>query len=342
MNKLKRAGIFTDIHFGRKSNSKIHNTDCSSFIDWFYDQCVEYEVDHIVFLGDWFEERQAIDSLTATIALNCAKKLNSLKVPVYFVVGNHDLYYRDNREVFATYVYSELSNFTIIDHPTVVQDTLKPTLYCPFLFEEEYPGLSTYFDIPIWMGHFEFKGFILTGDSVVKESGPDPNKFSAPDHIFSGHFHKRQKSKNITYVGNTFPMDFSDANDEQRGMSIFDYESNEIQFIDWKDSPKYMRVNLSELLDDPSLIRKGSRIKCTADIDISYNENSEIKRIMMDKFQLREFNIEEKMIITINEGELSEEDIRLETTNNLVRKLIKKIESDTINNETLLKIYDEL
>ena len=104
MHKLKRAGMFTDIHFGRKNNSKIHNEDCKNFINWFKGQCLEYEVDHIVFLGDWFEERTAIDSLTSKYAMDCAATLNELDVPIYFIVGNHDLYYRDNREVFASYI----------------------------------------------------------------------------------------------------------------------------------------------------------------------------------------------------------------------------------------------
>lgn len=342
MKKLKKAGIFTDIHYGRKNNSKIHNQDCLNFIDWFHGKCIEHDVDHIVFLGDWFEERQAIDSLTGTVALNCAKKLNSLGIPIYFIVGNHDLYYRDNREIFATYIYSELSNFVVIDHPIVVDQTLVPTLYCPFLFEDEYAGLSTYFDIPVWMGHFEFKGFVLTGDTVVKQSGPDPEKFTAPDHILSGHFHKRQQSKNITYIGNTFPMDYGDSNDNDRGMAIFDYEANVVQFINWEDCPKYIKVNLSDLLENPSLIKPGARVKCEADIDITYSENSEIKKTIIEKYGLREFNIEENMVVTVNSGELTEEEIKIESTHSLVRKLLTRIESSDIDNEKLLQIYDGL
>ena len=119
--------------------------------------------------------------------MDAAIKLNSVGVPVFFIVGNHDLYYRDNREVYASYVYRNLDNFVIVDKPIVNKDMFVPTLFTPYLFEHEYPTLSKYFDIPIWVGHFEFRGFILTGDTVVNESGPDPDKFSAPKRIFSGH-----------------------------------------------------------------------------------------------------------------------------------------------------------
>ena len=32
---FKKAAVFTDIHFGLKGNSKVHNQDCEDFIDWY-------------------------------------------------------------------------------------------------------------------------------------------------------------------------------------------------------------------------------------------------------------------------------------------------------------------
>ena len=32
---FKKAAVFTDIHLGLKSNSKIHLQDCEEFVDWF-------------------------------------------------------------------------------------------------------------------------------------------------------------------------------------------------------------------------------------------------------------------------------------------------------------------
>ena len=34
---FKKAAVFTDIHFGLKSNSKTHNDDCEEFVDWYID-----------------------------------------------------------------------------------------------------------------------------------------------------------------------------------------------------------------------------------------------------------------------------------------------------------------
>jgi len=34
MGLFKKALVFTDIHFGMKSNSIMHNQDCEQFVDW--------------------------------------------------------------------------------------------------------------------------------------------------------------------------------------------------------------------------------------------------------------------------------------------------------------------
>lgn len=348
MTKLKKAALCTDIHFGRKGNSRIHNQDCVNFIKWFCTKCVEHEVDHVYFCGDWFEERTAIDSLTAKVALDAARELNALNVPVYFIVGNHDLYYRDNRDVFATYVYSELKNFHMIDEPTVIDTTLKKTLICPFLFEEEYSDLAKYFDIPVWIGHFEFKGFVLTGDTVTKKSGPDPKNFSAPDIIMSGHFHKRQGHNryargdgNVVYIGNTFPMDFGDVNDNDRGMAIYEYETGGLTFENWEDCPKYQRFKLSELSKNPKLLKPNARVKCDADIDITYDQHSTLKTTLIKRFGLREFNINEQINVTIDDSELTEEEISSETTTSLVRKLLERVEGKDIESKILIEQWDK-
>lgn len=65
MTKLKKGAYFTDIHFGKKQNSEVHNQDCLDFIDWFCEQVKkDPEIDYIAFLGDWNENRSALNIAT--------------------------------------------------------------------------------------------------------------------------------------------------------------------------------------------------------------------------------------------------------------------------------------
>ena len=42
MNLFKKVACFTDIHFGLKSNSAVHNQDCEDFVDWYIAKAKEH------------------------------------------------------------------------------------------------------------------------------------------------------------------------------------------------------------------------------------------------------------------------------------------------------------
>ena len=343
---LKKAAIFSDIHFGRKSNSPQHNMDCIAFIDWFCDEVrADPTIDHVMFLGDWFENRSALSVNTIGFSVEGAEKLNSLGIPVYFCVGNHDLFHRHTRDVYSTVMFRAFSNFIIINEPTVVNDIQGGALLAPFLFPAEYDDIKQYLHLPLWAGHFEFKDFVVTGYNVKMPTGPNPTEFTGPRHILCGHFHKRQTVGNITYVGNTFPMDFGDAGDIKRGMAIITHSSHKLEFRNWGDCPQYVKMTLSDLLDDSTTIPANARIKCVVDVPITFEESNFIKDSYTDKFGLREFAMEES-------GDIDEAltNTRLvgtaasmgDTVDELVITMLSAIKSDHIDSEKLITIYQGL
>jgi DNA repair exonuclease SbcCD nuclease subunit len=118
--KFKKLGMCTDIHFGRRNNSRVHNQDCVDFLEWFADnirQAGDYS--HICFLGDWFESRSAINIDTMEYSYRGLQILNDIGLPIYFVVGNHDLHKRTTRDVHSVRMFNEMSNFKVIDRVTV-------------------------------------------------------------------------------------------------------------------------------------------------------------------------------------------------------------------------------
>ena len=50
---FKKVACFTDIHFGLKGNSRVHNDDCETFIHWFIEQAKAHNCETCIFLGDW-------------------------------------------------------------------------------------------------------------------------------------------------------------------------------------------------------------------------------------------------------------------------------------------------
>jgi DNA repair exonuclease SbcCD nuclease subunit len=346
VNKLKKAACFSDIHFGRKSNSDQHNQDCIDFITWFCDNVKnDPDIDHIVFMGDWHENRSALNISTLRYSYIGASMLSELGIPVYFCVGNHDLYYRHNREIHSLLHFKSLPNFILVEEPILVEETYQPVLMAPFMFHNEYPTLAQYLNAPIWMGHFEFCGFYISGYNSIMPVGPNAADFKEPLHIFSGHFHKRQAHGNVVYIGNTFPMDFSDAGDNARGMITYDYVNDDIEFVDWENCPKYIKTTLSALADGNTTLFHDARVKCIADSSFTYEEVNTIRQVYTERYKLRELVIEDSEEIdnVISSTAVDMEDsTELMSISDLMVQLLNSIETDHIDTSMLVEIYKTL
>ena len=61
---FNKIAAFTDIHFGLKGNSRVHNNDCEEFVDWFIDQSTSHGCDTGIFLGDWHHNRDTLNLST--------------------------------------------------------------------------------------------------------------------------------------------------------------------------------------------------------------------------------------------------------------------------------------
>lgn len=344
--KLQRGAFCTDIHFGKKANSQVHNEDCIQYLTWFCEQVRKENCDYVAFLGDWNENRSALNIATLDYSYRGAKMLNELGVPVYFCVGNHDLYHRHTRELYSVVPFKEFTNFIVVDHPLVVKEIADGVLFSPYMFHDEYPDLAQFLKVPFWAGHFEFKGFQVTGYNVIMPTGPDPADFAGPKHIVSGHFHKRQANLNIVYMGNTFPMDFGDAGDFDRGMMVYDHTKEQMEFINWDGCPKYIKTRLTDILDNTATIYPNSRVKCIVDVPISFEESTYLRQSFIEKFKLREFTMEESkeiaQALTGTQASIDPNDIKLDSVDDLVIQMLTDIDSEHIDNNILIEQYQRI
>ena len=338
-----KIATWTDIHFGKKSNSDEHNQDCLDYINWFTDNVKRLgDITHTVFMGDFFENRNAINVSTLNYAYEGMKVINDLGIPTYVIIGNHDLYHRENREVFSTQVFGEFENLHLVSETIKLTDEV---LIVPFLFPDEYPGLAQYNNVPFWLGHFEFKNFVITGSDVRMDRGPEHTQFPGPKYIFSGHFHKRQIQDNVVYTGNCFPMDFGDAWDHKRGMCVLDTEAAAYEFIDWEEAPKYFKIKMSSLLDDRKYdFGPKARVKCIVDTDVTYSEAQELKQAISESYKLREFTLEESADKqdALEDGDAG--DITHESIDETVIELLRNglTEMSTIDPDRLVGIYQRI
>ena len=350
MTQLKKIALFTDIHFGRRGNSRVHNQDCLDYIEWFCSNVKNTKgLTHVGFLGDWFESRSAINIETLEYSYRGMRLLGDLGLPVYFVVGNHDLHRRTTRDIFSTRIFNEIPGVTVIDKVTVIDDCV----FAPYLFDHEYAGMLEHNDKRAWFGHFEFRNFIITGYNTVMDHGPDHKLFPGPKKIFSGHFHKRQATDNVCYIGNAFPMDFGDADDSARGMAVYDVAKDHVEFTDWDECPKFMKAKLKDVIAGEWSPKPKMRVKCIVDVDIGYTEAQELREALIEAYELRDMVLEEDREAKqgLVEGDSSKvtevHDLKFDSIDELVTSQLEAAVSDPSTKgkydvQLLLDIYKDL
>ena len=336
-NLFKKAAIFTDIHFGLKSNSQTHNDDCLNFIKWATAKAKEEGCETALFLGDWHNNRASINIVTLNYSLRALEHLNANFSTVYFIPGNHDLYYRDKRDVQSVEWARHLPNVHICNDWFNSGDVV----IAPWLVGEDYKKLKK-MKGQYMFGHFELPGYLMNAMVAM----PDHGELTGDDmqgfgHVFSGHFHKRQTQRNITYVGNCFPHNYADAGDDDRGLTILEW-GKPAEYHAWPDQPKYRVFQLSDVINHTDkMLLPGMHVRVNLDIDISYEEATFIKETFIDTYKLREITLIPAKITELTEYQI-QGNIAFESVDQIVHSQLSTIDSNQYDPNILLDIYRNL
>jgi hypothetical protein len=269
-------------------------------------------------------------------SLRALEKLGQAFDQFYFFPGNHDLYYKDKRDIHSVEFGKYIPGITVVHEPTTIGDV---TL-CPWLVGDEWKNISKKGGKYIF-GHFELPSFFMNAMIQMPDHGEiQLSSFKSYELGFSGHFHKRQQQKNMIYIGNAFPHNYADAWDDDRGMMILEWGGEPV-YHSWPEQPTFRTVKLSQLIDEAdTIIRPKQHLRVTLDIDITFEEASFIKEKFIADYDIRELTlIAEKKDIEIN----TNMDVQaFESVDQIVSNQIISIESDTYDKNILLSIYNSL
>jgi len=335
-NLFDKAICFSDIHFGLKHNSKEHNEDCIEFIEWMILEAKKRDAETCIFLGDWHHHRSNINLLTLNYTMEALRKLNASFKKVYIMVGNHDLFYRENREIHSMVIGSEFSNIILVDEPF----TSNNVSMIPWLVENEWEKISK-INAKYLFGHLELPGFKMNAMVDMPDTGElNSSHLTNLEYVFSGHFHKRQTKGNITYIGNPFGHNYSDVWDFERGAMFLEWDK-EPEFINYLNGPKYIYIGLSALLENPDLyLKPKTYLQATLDVDISYEEATFLKETFLTQYNVREFRIIKNQIEASATQALG--DIKFKTVDQIVVEQLTNVDSDAFDNKRLIEIYNGL
>lgn len=337
MALFKKVAAMTDLHFGLKGNSTTHLKDLEEYIDWFIETAKKENCETAICLGDWSHNRNSMNLVTLDSSIRCLEKLGSAFENFYWFPGNHDLFYKDKRDIHSSAFGRHIPGVTIIEKVTTIGDV---TLV-PWLVGDEWKTISKT-KSKYMFGHFELPLFYMNAMVQMPDHGElQEEHFVHQDYVFSGHFHKRQSRGKIHYIGNAFPHNFADAWDDNRGMMTLEW-GGVPQYHNWENAPKYRTIKLSDLIDKKDTVMKSKMyLKVHLDIDITFEEANFIKETFVQDYDIREISlIQDKT--NLDGTAASDTEQKFESVDQIIISNINSIESDTFDPSILLGIYHDL
>ena len=177
----------TDTHFGARNDSLVFNEFFYEFYDnQFFPYIMENvdDISGIVHLGDCLDRRKFINY---KIAMDFRQwfigGLLETGLPVHFIVGNHDIYYKNTLKVNC---YNELripgpdKGWGIHDTPSLVQLGDYEVAMIPWVTNDTYADTMKFLKDPgvqIAMGHLEIRGFEMHS-GIISEAGIEKSQFN--------------------------------------------------------------------------------------------------------------------------------------------------------------------
>jgi len=272
--------------------------------------------------------------VTLDTSIRCLEKLGLAFDQFFWFPGNHDLFYKDKRDIHSSAFGRHIPGITVVEGVTTIDDV---TLV-PWLVGEEWKDISK-IKSRYMIGHFELPLFYMNAMVQMPDTGElKADHFHHQEYVFSGHFHKRQNRGKIWYIGNAFPHNFADNWDDERGMMILEW-GKDPEFLNWDQCPKYRVMNLSDLIDRKNEIMKSKmHLRVKLDIDISFEEANFIKETFYAEHDIREIAlIQDKANLDVGNEDVTEQ--KFESVDQIVTEQLISIESEQFNKNTLLDIY---
>ena len=251
--KGNKICCISDIHIGVHQNGAMWHDVVLTWAKWLRNELINKGIEDIIIGGDLFHYRDEIAVNTIQVATEVLKIWKPFNIGI--LIGNHDSYYKDKVDVHSLSILSGWSNITIFDKVTTIEHQKKKLTFCPWGTEiYEIPD-----DSDIIFGHFEIETFKLNAFKICFNGIKSSELLKKCDLISPGHFHLREerqyKNGTILYLGNPFQMDFGDVN-SSKGYYILDVFNKSYDFTENVESPKHIKLHLSELAREGRLTKR--------------------------------------------------------------------------------------
>jgi len=249
----ERIIFSSDWHFGLRSNNLEWFEITKDYFENFFLPWLDNNVkegDIFYCLGDVFDNRQTMNLMIASYAIDLFERIGR-KLPVYIIVGNHDIYRKNTNDISSVDILRHIKNVTVYKEPEIHEFKNSRCLLMPWRRDKDHEKetLDSYKKIDYVFCHSEVKGLRVNPNPyVIHEGGNSVEIYRGYKGMYSGHIHYSQRNKNVTFVGNIFQMTRSDRNNT-KGIWTLEPNTGVETFIENSYSPKFIKYNIESLFD---------------------------------------------------------------------------------------------
>lgn len=365
---MSKIAILGDTHFDVSNSSElVYAQQIKFFKEQFFPYLKENNIKEFIQLGDFFDVKTKVGTfIQFRLMQDFFDVLEKEDITMHYFVGNHDLYFKDSREIYSLAVFEKAyrKNFKVYQNMDIVKFGKMNTLLVPWMYDHEKPKLMDFvqeFKPDLILGHFEIQDFSVTKDFQATH-GLDKEIFKGIP-VISGHFHLQQNVGNIFYLGTPYQTSWSDYN-ERKGFLVLDTETQERTFIENTISTKHLMISLDSEAKEmvvEGFIESILVAKLTKEVDYSIFKNNNVK-ISIDKDNAFNKKIIEKIIEQCNKykvrmsfiesesGEVQEQEaikestfVEYDVTSSIAERLSTDYQKETFNKvhqETLKQIEE--
>lgn len=270
-----KVAILNDTHCGIRNSSNVFLDNAEKFFsDVFFPYLLANNIQHIVHLGDFYDNRKFVNFNALSRCRNYfLKPLRENKMTMDIICGNHDTYYKNTNELnsLKELLGHYMNEVHIVHEPTVMDyDGLKMALV-PWICAENEERTIKFIKnckADIVGGHFDIIGYEMM-KGIKCEHGLDRSLFERFEAVYSGHFHTKSSQDNIHYLGSQLEFFWNDAHDNKY-FHILDTDTRELTPVR-NPHTMFHRIRYDDLSTD------------YMDYDLSQVEGKFVKIVVINK-----------------------------------------------------------
>lgn len=334
-------------------------------LKWTYETAVEYDVLHVVDLGDLFHDRIWLDAYAFERAYRLTRDaFKRHGIRTHFCVGNHDQYFRYRADVSSLTAFEEFGS--VISVPGTHEVAGFECDFMPYC-EDCTPAkiIREAFDSKrsdILFFHAAVDGALVNSRLGIKrhkevvhdkdqaesdiDEGLSKEDMEGWKFAYGGHYHCPQVVNHepwIEYIGSTMQHSFSEAG-EIKHVVVIDLDNYKKRIeIDNTISPKFEIIDARQCTPDLS-IGSNARVRLVVD-DKGDEATRKLRKSLIDSGALTvsiEAEVKEQIDKQMHRAQIRDAVSMVQDAKRLVRTYARLQAPGNLDYERLVKIGDEI